>query len=187
MIFSEQLSSLRKKADMTQEALAEKCDVSRQAVAKWECGESIPDIYKLSQIATIFNVSLEELVWGADKHYNEEQVAKNIYSLFVENMESLRSKVMEDRYSSSTELATKLRAEIKKARVIFPRRIVDDLMQLSSEFGVYIGDILGKAEYKEIISDTGYKGKNKKYCEFILPQKYDAIENLLGDYIKFPK
>lgn len=187
MIFSEQLSSLRKKADMTQEALAEKCDVSRQAVAKWESGESIPDIYKLSQIATIFEVSLEELVWGADKVYNEEHVAKNIYSLFVENMESLRTKVLEDKYSSSTELATKLRAEIKKSRVIFPRKLVDELMQLSSDFGIYIGDVLGREEYKEVISDDRFKGKNKKYCEIILPQKYDAIENLLGDYIKFPK
>ena len=50
MIFSEQLSTLRRKADMTQEALAEKCDVSRQAVAKWESGESIPDIVKKSEM-----------------------------------------------------------------------------------------------------------------------------------------
>ena len=56
MVFSEQLSKLRKEANLTQEDLAEKCDVSRQAVAKWESGESLPDIYKISQIAKIFEV-----------------------------------------------------------------------------------------------------------------------------------
>lgn len=40
MIFSEQLSKFRKEANLTQEGLAEKCDVSRQAVAKWESGVS---------------------------------------------------------------------------------------------------------------------------------------------------
>ena len=38
MIFSEQLSKLRKEANLTQEDLAEKCQVSRQAIAKWESG-----------------------------------------------------------------------------------------------------------------------------------------------------
>lgn len=76
---------------------------------------------------------------------------------------------------SSTELATKLRAEIKKSRVIFSRRIVDELMQLSEEFGIYTGEILGKEEYKAVFTDTGYKEKNKKYCEVILTQRYDAI------------
>lgn len=41
MIFSEQLSKYRKEAKMTQEELAEKCDVTRQAVAKWESGGSL--------------------------------------------------------------------------------------------------------------------------------------------------
>ena len=39
-LFSEQLSKFRKEANLTQEGLAEKCDVSRQAVAKWETGVS---------------------------------------------------------------------------------------------------------------------------------------------------
>ena len=43
MTFSEQVSKYRRAAKMTQEELAEECDVTRQAVAKWESGESIPD------------------------------------------------------------------------------------------------------------------------------------------------
>lgn len=65
MIFAQQLSKFRKSFNLTQEELAEKCDVSRQAVAKWESGESLPDIYRISQIAKLFEISIEELIWGA--------------------------------------------------------------------------------------------------------------------------
>lgn len=47
MIFSEQLSKLRKEANLTQEDLAEKCQVSRQAIAKWESGESVQRLKNL--------------------------------------------------------------------------------------------------------------------------------------------
>lgn len=188
MLFSEQISTLRKQANMTQENLAEKCDVSRQAVAKWESGESIPDVYKMSQIANIFDVSLETLVWGDDKSDTEESIAKSIYLLFVDNMESLRTNMLADKYSSSTELATKLRAEIKKARVVFPRKIVDELMSLSDEFGIYLGDITRKPEYREMLKELiPGKPTNRVYCENVLPQKYDRIEELLKDYIDFPE
>jgi len=56
--------------------LAEKCDVSRQAVAKWESGESLPDIYKISQIAKLFEVSLEELIWGECQQESQKEMAK---------------------------------------------------------------------------------------------------------------
>ena len=46
---------------MTQEGLAEKLDVSRQAVAKWESGETVPDLEKCKIIAEIFGVSLDDL------------------------------------------------------------------------------------------------------------------------------
>ncbi|OZU87564.1 AbrB family transcriptional regulator [Virgibacillus indicus] len=52
---------LRKKNKMSQETLAEKVDVSRQTVAKWENDEVIPDINKCKLIADIFQVTLEQL------------------------------------------------------------------------------------------------------------------------------
>ena len=47
MIFSEKLQLIRKSKGLTQEELAEKLSVSRQAVAKWESGQSDPDIENL--------------------------------------------------------------------------------------------------------------------------------------------
>lgn len=62
MIFSEKLQLLRKNKGFTQEELAERLDVSRQAVAKWESGQVYPDISNLIQISNLFNVTVDFLV-----------------------------------------------------------------------------------------------------------------------------
>lgn len=55
------LRLLRNEKKMTQEELAEKMEVSRQTVAKWENKESIPDIAKCRKLANIFGLSLDEI------------------------------------------------------------------------------------------------------------------------------
>lgn len=62
MKFNENLKYLRKKEGLTQEQLAEKLNVSRQAVTKWESNQSLPDIENLKEIAYIFSVSIDSLV-----------------------------------------------------------------------------------------------------------------------------
>ncbi len=62
MKFNENLKYLRKEEKMTQEALAEKLNVSRQAVTKWESGQSLPDIENLKQMADLFGVTMDSLV-----------------------------------------------------------------------------------------------------------------------------
>ena len=66
MIFSEKLQLLRKNKGLTQEELAEKTGVSRQAVAKWEAGQVYPDIFNLIQISNLLNVSVDYLVKDQD-------------------------------------------------------------------------------------------------------------------------
>ena len=61
-MFSENLVRMRKLHHMTQEDLAEKVGVTRQAVAKWESGESVPDLEKSRLLAQTLEVSLDELV-----------------------------------------------------------------------------------------------------------------------------
>lgn len=62
MIFSEKLQLIRKNKGLTQEGLAGKLSVSRQAVAKWESGQVYPDISNLIQISNVFNVTVDYLV-----------------------------------------------------------------------------------------------------------------------------
>ena len=76
MVFSEKLQILRKNKGLTQEELAEKLGVSRQAVAKWETSLVYPDIYNLIQISNLMNVSVDYLVKDQDCAVNistEEQ------------------------------------------------------------------------------------------------------------------
>ncbi len=61
-MIGENIAILRKKAGLSQEALAEKLDVSRQTVAKWESGESIPDVLRCDAMAELFETSLEDLL-----------------------------------------------------------------------------------------------------------------------------
>ena len=60
-MFKDNLLQLRKMNRLTQEDLAEKLDVTRQAIAKWESGETVPDLDKCKTLAEIFNVSLDDL------------------------------------------------------------------------------------------------------------------------------
>ena len=60
-MFNENLVRLRKINQMTQEDIAEAVGVSRQAVAKWESGETIPDLEKCKLLAELFGVSLDDL------------------------------------------------------------------------------------------------------------------------------
>lgn len=67
-MISRNLKSLRKKNQYTQEEIAEKINVSRQSVAKWENGESNPDIEGCIKLANLYNVKLDDLV----NHSEEE-------------------------------------------------------------------------------------------------------------------
>ena len=60
-MFRDNLVQLRKMLNMTQEELAEKVGVSRQAVARWEAGETSPDLEKARLLAEALGVSLDDL------------------------------------------------------------------------------------------------------------------------------
>lgn len=60
------LAELRQEQGLSQEALAERLGVSRQAVSKWERGESSPDTDNLIALAELYGLSLDALVLGRD-------------------------------------------------------------------------------------------------------------------------
>ena len=62
MIFVERIKKVRDELGVSQEQLAEKLNISRQAVAKWEAGTAMPDIVNLIEISNIFQVSLDYLL-----------------------------------------------------------------------------------------------------------------------------
>ena len=62
MSFSEKLKAARKSAGISQEVLAEKLGVSRQAVTKWETGRGIPDVDNMMIISNLFGISLDDFL-----------------------------------------------------------------------------------------------------------------------------
>ena len=66
MNFSEKLLTLRKANELTQEQLAEKLDVSRQSISKWESGQATPELDKIVALSAIFNVTTDYLLGVSD-------------------------------------------------------------------------------------------------------------------------
>lgn len=73
MDFVERLIKLRKKAGLSQEDLADQLVISRQAVSKWERGESNPDIDNLTQLGSIYGVSMDYLLLGKMSDSNQSK------------------------------------------------------------------------------------------------------------------
>jgi len=88
MTLGEKITNARKQANMSQEQLAEKLNVSRSAIAKWETDKGIPDIENLKALSGVFEVSIDYLVGNENdftfKHdkanpeekFQEERISK---------------------------------------------------------------------------------------------------------------
>jgi len=66
MDFSEKLLTLRKANNLTQEQLAEKLDVSRQSISKWESGQATPELEKIVVMSAIFDVTTDYLLKSSE-------------------------------------------------------------------------------------------------------------------------
>ena len=78
MKFEDKLQYLRKKANLSQEQLADKLNVSRQAVSKWESGASYPEMDKLIAMSKIFKCSMDDLVNDDAKDFKSSKEKKTI-------------------------------------------------------------------------------------------------------------
>lgn len=76
--FGGYLSRLRKNADMTQSELADRLNLTRQAISRYETGDSFPDVSVLVLIADIFGITLDELINSGEPTRGEQQVLCNI-------------------------------------------------------------------------------------------------------------
>ena len=77
-IVSSSIKKLREEKGMTQDELAEKLNVTRQAVSNWETGKTQPDIETLTRLAEIFDVSVERIIYGSERKERIVQVSRNV-------------------------------------------------------------------------------------------------------------
>lgn len=95
MKLSENLKKLRKENNLSQEQLAEKLGVSRQAVSKWESGQSYPEMDKVLLICKLFNYNIDELMNENIKEVEENKQSKININKYVEDFFGFITKTVE--------------------------------------------------------------------------------------------
>jgi len=83
MAFANNLTYLRKKRNMSQEQLAEVLGVTRQAVSKWEAGQSTPDVEKLVQLSELFQVPVDQILKDIEEENREENHHDVLYTVLT--------------------------------------------------------------------------------------------------------
>ena len=127
MEFNNKLYELRKQKGFSQEELANRLNVSRQTVSKWEVGDSTPDMEKLIAISDLFGISLDELI--LDKSPTPPPVVQSAKSeVYSEIKTDIKEKVLTDSNRK------KVRKWLKIAGIILGAVLVVDLIS----FLIYI-------------------------------------------------
>lgn len=128
MKFYEKLIILRKKALLSQEELAEKLDVTRQTISKWELGQSKPDIDKLQMMSKLFEVDVNTLtnedISLEDKGETKEDKKEDgdrkfilyiLIIIFIASLAFLTYRIGTDIKTKKDEIKEELRKEKEKA------------------------------------------------------------------------
>lgn len=79
MTLGEKICTLRTGKGLSQEDLAQRLEVSRQSVSKWETGQSVPDLEKIIKLADLFGVSVDELVREGERPQPPQPETKVVY------------------------------------------------------------------------------------------------------------
>ena len=92
MNFARNFVALRKKKGFSQEQMAEKCGVSRSALAKWEVGNTVPYLHLVCNIAEIFEVSVDDLLRGKMNDLSDNTM-EGVYEKLSEKLDEILSEV----------------------------------------------------------------------------------------------
>ena len=128
MKFGKALSTLRKRADMTQNEVADRLNLSRQAISKYERGESFPDISVLIMIAELFGITLDELISYGEPSEGESSILKNVAK-------------------GNAEIIAENIADVVNLAPLLKPSVLTKLSQQFEKQGVDISDIIALAEY----------------------------------------
>ncbi len=158
MNFAEKVKTMRKQFEMSQEQLAEKINVSRQAITKWETGGGIPDVENLLAIAALFNISVDELMsakknirnasgflyesiteYDIDykKHYDIN--AGGAFEVVIESTESEKIRVrLASNVINTLESSFKVKIDDRKSRIDVNVNRVGNVSEAQAKEALYI-------------------------------------------------
>ena len=157
--FGAYISRLRKKADMTQSELAERLNLTRQAISKYECGDSFPDISILIEIADVFGITLDELI--SSGHPTLKEAA--ILECAVEGQDIC------------DELDKQCISDIVNIAPLLKPSLLDKMAKGLAKHGIDISSIVSLAEYinddavVKLLENATYDTINKNLLERLIP------------------
>ena len=175
-MISMRIRELRKQAKLSQEMMAEKIGVSRQAITKWETGLGVPDIENLVAIADLFKLSLDELMGRDIEH---ETLAKDYLYESVTEYDIDGKKDFDISFMGANQL--KLYAyEGEKVKVILLSNTISDIQ---NELKTKIDDIKWKIDIdiKRVGNLSETVVKNELTIKILIPQLYMGEVELNGN------
>ena len=175
-MISMRIRELRKQAKLSQEMMAEKIGVSRQAITKWETGLGVPDIENLVAIADLFKLSLDELMGRDIEH---ETLEKDYLYESVTEYDIDGKKDFDISFMGANKL--KLYAyEGEKVKVIL---LSDTIADIQKELKTKIDDIKRKIDIdiKRVGNLSETVAKNELTIKILIPQLYMGEVDLNGN------
>jgi len=174
-MFSVKLKAMRKQARMSQEQLAEKLHVSRQAVTKWETGIGVPDIENLKALSVLFHTCIDELL--------ENQIASNTEKDFLYDSVTEYDIDRLKNYDISLPGTKQIRLAGYQGEKIQVRLASDLIPDIQSVFKTKIDDVKKKIDIN--VTHTGditeSRAKESLYVFIRFPLQYVRIVEIAGN------
>ncbi len=166
MNFSEKLKDIRKKEGISQEQLAEKIGVTRQAITKWETGKGLPDVENMAIIAEIFKTSIDELL--------RDSITKAVPATFVYTSETIYDIDCEKHFDINIGNAAKIMLSSGDDEKLHVKLSSETLENLGSMYKIKLDDRKNKLD---VICDnknklSRYEAEESLTVEIILPNQY---------------
>lgn len=138
MYLGNNLKRIRKENNLSQEQLADKIGVSRQAVSKWESGLAYPEMEKMVVLCQIFNLNIDELLNQDLKEVNEAKQTRCNINKYIDDFLNFITKTID--MFSSMKFKTKVKCLFEQFLIIASLAII--LLIIGSIGGMIVQDIL---------------------------------------------
>lgn len=193
MTFSEKLKEARKNAGLSQEQLAEKLCVSRQAITKWETGRGLPDVDNLKAVSSLLNVSIDYLLGEENESsLNEIKEKVDLEAYLLSNgARNKKDACVAEKFSDADHIYALIPRKKMNAKewiadfIVGPGSfdVFDSISNLDKAF--YLAEVKGKQFFitidKEFITSSAvaspYNGKSFRRGDYIYKKVYDIRQH----------
>ena len=169
MNFSEKLKEIRKKEGISQEQLAEKIGVTRQAITKWETGKGLPDVENMAIIAEIFKTTIDELLM--------DSVTKTAPEAILYTSETIYDIDCEKHFDVNIGSAAAIKLSSGDDEKLHVKLSSETIENLDSTFKIKLDDRKSRIDVICLNKNklSRYEAEESLTVEIILPNKYSDI------------